>query len=81
MAAARERLQTRGRTAAAPNSDHTSVLVLNVCVCGMWCKYMCEWGRQVPGTQHQYPQDLRGIARISISAYSLANFSILLPIP
>ena len=33
MAAARERLQTRGRTAAAPNSDHTSVFVLNVCVC------------------------------------------------
>ena len=46
MAAAREKLQTRVRTAAAPNSDHTSVLVLNVCasVCGMCNAYTSvEW--------------------------------------
>ena len=32
MADAREKLQTREQTAAAPNSDHTSALLLNVCV-------------------------------------------------
>ena len=53
MAAAREKLQTREQTVAAPNSDHTSVLVLNVCVSVECVTHTCASGK---GGEGQVPE-------------------------